>query len=66
MLNRDVNLDQKCKAPGTATAMLANQLSWFYDLKGPNLALGTACSSGLYALHLACQSIRTGESEMVC
>ena len=43
--------------------MLANRLSHFFDLRGHSMTLDTACSSGLIALHLACQSIRTGESK---
>ncbi len=50
---------------GTAPSMLANRLSWWYKLKGPSLSIDTACSSGLVALHLACQSLRVGESSMV-
>ncbi|KAI1084243.1 hypothetical protein F5B20DRAFT_576378 [Whalleya microplaca] len=44
------------------TAMIANRVSWYFDIKGPSISLDTACSSSLVALHLACQSIRTGES----
>jgi 3-oxoacyl-(acyl-carrier-protein) synthase len=29
------------------------------------MTIDTACSSSLTAFHLACQSIRTGESDMV-
>lgn len=50
---------------GTSDATLSNRLSWFYDLHGPNLCLDTACSSSIVALHLACQSLRAGESKMV-
>ncbi|KAK2740850.1 pksn polyketide synthase for alternapyrone biosynthesis [Colletotrichum kahawae] len=49
-------------AAGTGRSMLSNRISWFFDLRGPSLTIDTACSSTLYALHLACQSIRTGES----
>jgi 3-oxoacyl-(acyl-carrier-protein) synthase len=62
---RDTDLQPKYQASGTGSAMLANRISWFYDLKGPSITLDTACSSSLNALHLACQSIRTKESTMV-
>jgi acyl transferase domain-containing protein len=41
--------------------MLANRVSYFFDLHGPSITLDTACSSGLVALHQACQAIRAGE-----
>ncbi|KAM7200715.1 Compactin diketide synthase mokB [Naviculisporaceae sp. PSN 640] len=47
---------------GNGQPLLAARLSWFFDLKGPSFVLDTACSSTLVALHLACQSLRTGES----
>lgn len=50
---------------GTGSAIMSNRVSWFYDLKGPSISLDKACSSSMGALHLACQSLRTGESEMV-
>lgn len=65
MLMSDPELHATYQTTGTASAMLANRLSWFYNLKGPSLTLDTACSSSLTALHLACQSIRCGESTMV-
>ena len=55
----------KYHVTGTSDATLSNRLSWFYDLHGPNLCLDTACSSSIVALHLACQSLRAGESKMV-
>lgn len=36
-------------AIGSGVSMLANRLSHFYDLRGPSVALDTACSSGLVA-----------------
>jgi acyl transferase domain-containing protein len=44
--------------------MLSNRISHFFDLSGPSLTVDTACSGGLYALHLACQSLIQGESRL--
>ena len=65
MMARDPEMDAKSRATGTGASILANRLSWFYDLTGPSVSLDTACSRSLVALHLACQSLRNGESTMV-
>lgn len=44
---------------------MSNRISWFFNLKGPSISLDTACSSSMSALHLGCQSLRTGETTMV-
>ncbi|XP_037013862.2 fatty acid synthase [Artibeus jamaicensis] len=49
---------------GCQRAMMANRLSFFFDLKGPSMTLDTACSSSLQALHSAWQAIRSGECPM--
>ncbi|MDX2205387.1 MAG: type I polyketide synthase [Hyphomicrobiaceae bacterium] len=49
---------------GTLHSVLANRLSYLLDLRGPSLSLDTACSSSLVAVHLACQSLRLGESDI--
>nr|WP_330377434.1 SDR family NAD(P)-dependent oxidoreductase [Cellulosilyticum ruminicola] len=43
--------------------VLAARLAYFLNLKGPNMAINTACSSGLVALHEACLSLRNGECD---
>ncbi|KFZ63512.1 Fatty acid synthase [Podiceps cristatus] len=45
---------------GCQRAMLANRISYFYDLKGPSLVIDTACSSSLVALESAYKAIRNG------
>ena len=65
MAKKDLDIPNTYHATGDASAMLANRISWFYDLKGPSVTINTACSGSLVALHLACQSIRTRETTMV-
>lgn len=64
MQRRDMELAPKYQSTGASQTMLSNRLSYFFNLKGPSVSLDTACSSGLVAVHLACQSLRTGESTM--
>ena len=40
---------------------IPNRISYFFDFKGPSIAMDTACSSAGTALHLACQSLRRKE-----
>jgi len=49
---------------GNDDAVLAARIAYFLNLKGPALTLKTACSSSLLAVHLACQSLRSGECEL--
>ncbi|HEX6427154.1 MAG TPA: SDR family NAD(P)-dependent oxidoreductase, partial [Niastella sp.] len=46
---------------GTASAIIANRISYYYNLKGPSFPIDTACSSSLSALHAAVQSLLQGE-----
>ncbi|KLU06571.1 Malonyl CoA-acyl carrier protein transacylase [Rhodopirellula islandica] len=48
---------------GNALSIAANRLSYIMDLRGPSMAIDTACSSSTMAIHLAVQSLRSGECD---
>lgn len=48
----------------TQTYSVANRISYFCDFKGPSFVLDTACSTSLYAIHLAVDSILHGECQV--
>ena len=58
---RDYETAPRLQYMGCADSLLANRISYFFDLRGPSATIDTACSSGLAALHVACQSLRAGE-----
>ncbi|MFC5059914.1 type I polyketide synthase [Saccharothrix xinjiangensis] len=46
---------------GAAMCAAANRVSHALDLRGPSLAVDTACSASLVATHLAVRALRAGE-----
>ncbi|KAK2042676.1 PKS-NRPS hybrid [Colletotrichum somersetense] len=60
---RDTEDLSQYAASGTSRAILANRISYFFDLSGSSICLDTACSSSLVAMHLAVQDLRSGTAE---
>ncbi|KAM0803468.1 hypothetical protein BDR22DRAFT_886833 [Usnea florida] len=54
----------KYAATGMAVHMIANRLSWFYNLVGSSVNLDSACSSSLMAVDSAVESLRNGDFDM--
>ena len=53
--------------PGSIINMVSGNLSIMLGLKGPNLAVATACASGLHAMGLSVRMIAHGDAEvMIC
>lgn len=52
-------------ASGTTPSTASGRVAFLLDLRGPAVSINTACSSSLVTVHLACQSLRTGDSDMV-
>src|SRR6202795_2537537 len=48
---------------GCAHSIAANRISYCFNLRGPSVAMDTACSSALTAVHAACEHIRTGRGD---
>ena len=49
---------------GISRAMIANRISFAFGLHGPSMTVDSGQSSSLVAVHLACESLRTGESPL--
>ncbi|SDU02293.1 type I polyketide synthase [Stappia sp. ES.058] len=46
---------------GNTLSIVANRVSYIFDLQGPSFTLDTACSSSLVALHQAVAAIESGQ-----
>jgi len=48
---------------GSAHSIAANRISYCLNLRGPSVAMDTACSSALTAVYAACEHIRTARGD---
>jgi len=63
MTARDMDTYPKYAVNGTSNAILANRVSFFYNLRGASVTVDTACSSSLVGFHLAAQGLLARESD---
>ncbi|KAI1318728.1 polyketide synthase [Xylariaceae sp. FL0255] len=61
--SRDIDDSSQHAGIGTGNSILSNRINYIFNLRGPSLTIDTACSSGMYALHLAVMAIRNGDCE---
>jgi len=59
-----IQIPKKSSIVGVGQNFIASHVSHYLNLTGLSLVIDTACSSSLMAIHLACQSLLQGESEM--
>lgn len=57
---RESGIDVKAGS-GYSSSLMANQISWFFDLRGPSEVINTMCSGGAVAIHQAVNAIKTGK-----
>ncbi|KAF2429264.1 putative polyketide synthase [Tothia fuscella] len=61
---REVNQGQEVSTyyiPGGCRAFGPGRINYFFKFAGPSYSIDTACSSGLAAIEVACQSLWSGE-----
>ncbi|KAG9769377.1 putative polyketide synthase, partial [Aureobasidium melanogenum] len=63
-VSRDFGNYPKYHILGMSDEMIANRISHFLNIHGPSATVQTACSSSLVSTHIACQGLRSGESDM--
>ncbi|MEV8545957.1 type I polyketide synthase [Streptomyces sp. NPDC051572] len=61
---RDLHAIRQHTATGEDLSIISARICHTLGLRGPGIGITTACSGALVAVHLACQSLRDGDSEL--
>lgn len=65
MTLKDLETLPKYAITEEALSLLANRISWLFNLRGPSMNIDNACLSSMVALDLACQGLRNRDSRMI-
>ncbi|KAG6016048.1 Type I Iterative PKS [Claviceps pusilla] len=60
-LGDDDHTANTMSATGVSSCMLANRISYFFDIGGPSVVLDAACASSVYAAHQAVSALQNEE-----
>ncbi|RYC65478.1 hypothetical protein CHU98_g739 [Xylaria longipes] len=61
MALRDMEYPKPYSMTGHGNTILSNRVSYVFNLCGPSFTIDTACSSSMYATHLASRALASGE-----
>ncbi|EPE03579.1 polyketide synthase [Ophiostoma piceae UAMH 11346] len=61
MMQSDPDAVPLYTSTGSGQSLLANRVSYVFNMHGPSVQMDTACSSSLIALHTAVNAIRAGD-----
>ncbi|MDP0398897.1 type I polyketide synthase [Tsukamurella strandjordii] len=64
LVSRDLAAVDGWSGTGSALSVVSNRVSYALDLRGPSVTIDSACSSSLVTIHLACRSLRSGETDL--
>ncbi|PQE24865.1 polyketide synthase protein [Rutstroemia sp. NJR-2017a BVV2] len=59
MLFRETDFRHSYSATGVDPGIISNRVGNVFNLKGPSFTINTACSSSVYAIHNACNALRS-------
>lgn len=63
MSTKDPDFRHNYAATGVDPGIISNRIGNVFNLKGPSFTINTACSSSVYATHMACHALRARDCE---
>ncbi|HHI94226.1 MAG TPA: hypothetical protein ENK04_12045, partial [Gammaproteobacteria bacterium] len=64
LLGAEASMQGDRKGFAGILANIANRVSYVFNLHGPSMTVDTMCSGSLTALHLACQDLKQGRTDL--